>query len=97
MSFSDRQVDLPAEGFDLAVRIGTLTESSLIARKLTRIIWFSALLLIISRQAGEPVSPEELKHHATVAYIHSGRILKWRVKNEHNEIYEVTPSMNHDG
>lgn len=93
MSFSDRQVDLPAEGFDLAVRIGTLTESSsLIARKLASHTMVFCASPDYLRQAGEPVSPEELKQHATVAYIHSRRILKWRVKNEHGEIYEVTPS-----
>lgn len=42
-------------------------------------------------QAGEPLSVEELKQHATVAYIRSGRILKWRIKNENNEITEIIP------
>ena len=34
IDFSDRRIDLVAEGFDLAVRIGRLDDSSLIARKL---------------------------------------------------------------
>lgn len=34
IDFSDRRIDLVAEGFDLAVRIGRLDDSALIARKL---------------------------------------------------------------
>ncbi|MEB6377832.1 LysR family transcriptional regulator [Leclercia adecarboxylata] len=92
MSFSDRQVDLPEEGFDLAVRIGALADSSsLVARKLashTMVFCASADYL---REAGEPVSAADLKQHAAVAYIRSGRILKWLVKNESDELTEITP------
>lgn len=34
LDFTDRQIDLVAEGFDIAVRSGTLADSSLIARPL---------------------------------------------------------------
>ncbi|MDH2066835.1 LysR family transcriptional regulator [Pantoea sp. GD03673] len=92
MSFSDRPVDLQEEGFDLAVRIGALPDSTrLIARDLgshTMVFCASPDYL---RQAGEPVSLDELKQHAAVAYIRSGRILKWRVKNEKDEITDLIP------
>lgn len=92
ISFSDRQVDLPQEGFDLAVRIGALADSSsLVARKLASHTMVFCASPDYIRQAGEPASPDELKQHAAVAYIHSGRILKWRVKNERGEMTEVTP------
>jgi DNA-binding transcriptional LysR family regulator len=92
ISFSDRQVDLQEEGFDLAVRVGALADSSsLIARKLashTMVFCASPDYIL---KAGEPTSPSELKQHAAVAYIRSGRILKWQVKNENDEITELTP------
>lgn len=92
ISFSDRQVDLSEEGFDLAVRIGALADSSsLIARKLAShsMVFCASPDYIL--EAGEPVAPDELKQHAAVAYIRSGRILKWRVKNENDEITELMP------
>ncbi|MFD1802684.1 LysR family transcriptional regulator [Mixta tenebrionis] len=92
ISFSDRQVDLLEEGFDLAVRIGVLADSSsLIARKLASHTMVFCASPDYIRQAGEPASPDELKQHAAVAYIHSGRILKWRVKNQRDETVEITP------
>ncbi|MBV4411276.1 LysR family transcriptional regulator [Enterobacteriaceae bacterium YMB-R22] len=92
VSFSDRQVDLLEEGFDLAVRIGTLADSSsLIARKLASHTMVFCASPDYIRQAGEPVSSDELKQHAAVAYVRSGRILEWRLKNEKEEITEMTP------
>ena len=92
ISFSDRQVDLSEEGFDLAVRIGELADSSsLIARKLASHTMIFCASPDYLQQAGVPSSPDELTQHAAVAYIRSGRILKWRVKNLSGEISEINP------
>ena len=37
MDLSDKRVDLVAEGFDLAIRIGVLSDSSLIAKKISTV------------------------------------------------------------
>ena len=37
MDLSDKRVDLVAEGFDLAIRIGALSDSSLIAKKISTV------------------------------------------------------------
>ena len=42
MDLSDKRVDLIAEGFDVAIRIGTLTDSSLIARKISNVRFLPA-------------------------------------------------------
>lgn len=92
ISFSDRPVDLSEEGFDLAVRIGSLPDSSsLIARELgshTMVFCASPEYL---HHAGEPASSDDLEQHAAVAYIRSGRLLKWRFKIEKNEMTDLIP------
>jgi len=63
MSFTDHFVDLVQEGEDLAIRVGQLESSSLIARKLAlsrRVVCASAAYL---RRNGTPARPEELKAH----------------------------------
>jgi DNA-binding transcriptional LysR family regulator len=51
LEFSDRVVDLVAEGFELAIRIGRLRDSSLIARKLVdvRVVVCAAPALLAER------------------------------------------------
>lgn len=92
ISFSDRPVNMQEEGFDLAVRIGALVDSSrLIARKLASHSMLFCASPDYINEAGEPILPVDLKQHTAVAYIRSGRILKWQVKNENNEMSEMIP------
>jgi DNA-binding transcriptional LysR family regulator len=63
LSLSDRTVNLIEEGFDLAVRIADLADSSLAARKLApnrRVVCASAAYLA---RHGEPRKPEDLLKH----------------------------------
>lgn len=65
---SDRFVDLVEEGVDLAIRIGTHPDSSLIGDRIgiTRRITVGATSYF--RAAGEPRSPQELVHHNCIVY-----------------------------
>ena len=63
LSLSDRNVNLIEEGFDLAVRIAHLEDSSLTARKLApnrRVVCASPEYL---RRHGAPKTPEDLAQH----------------------------------
>ncbi|MDE3177442.1 MAG: LysR family transcriptional regulator [Pseudomonadota bacterium] len=63
VAMNDRFVDLVSEGFDLAVRVGTLADSSLIARRLAparRVVCASPAYLAAR---GAPQTPDDLQRH----------------------------------
>ena len=68
VTLSDRMVDIVDEGFDLAIRITQLQNSSLISRRLasTRMV-LCASPTYLARQ-GTPVHPSELVQHHILAY-----------------------------
>lgn len=71
---ASRYVDLVAEGFDVALRAGSLAESSLVARKLvstTLDAWASPAYL---EAHGRPASLEDLASHACIRIFDRGSI-----------------------
>jgi DNA-binding transcriptional LysR family regulator len=65
---SDRYVDVVAEGFDIAIRVGRLGDSSLKARKIAtyRNLLVAAPGYIAAR--GKPRTPDDLKNHDCVGF-----------------------------
>lgn len=73
IELADRYVDVIGEGVDMAIRIGTLADSTLIARplgELKRVICCSPHYL---QRAGTPQQPEELLQHACLRYGREGQ------------------------
>lgn len=66
--FSDRFVDVVAEGFDVAIRVGRLRDSSLTARRIAsyRNLLVAAPSYIAAR--GKPRTPADLKRHACIGF-----------------------------
>jgi DNA-binding transcriptional LysR family regulator len=65
---TDRNVDLVAEGFDVAIRAGPLTDSSLIARKVAMVKDILVAAPAYLRRRGSPRAPLELQEHETIAF-----------------------------
>jgi DNA-binding transcriptional LysR family regulator len=63
MHCTGRVVDLIEERFDLGVRAGTLTDSTLIARTLGNAKWLLVATPAYLKRRGRPKSPEDLKTH----------------------------------
>lgn len=80
-----RYVDLVKEGFDLAVRAGPLTDSSLVARKLGE----GELGLFASRAyldaAGRPRRLADLARHECVLYRAGSAAARWRLSGPRGE------------
>ena len=67
LDLSNRRVSLVEEGFDLVIRIGQLTDSSMIAKKLTNIRVVVCASPYYLENHGTPKHPEELiKHNCLV-------------------------------
>lgn len=68
LDFNDREVDLIQEGFDLAVRIANLPDSSLIARRFAPVKTVMCASPDYLEQRGIPRSPDELIEHQCLVY-----------------------------
>lgn len=79
IDLSDRAVDLIGEGYDLALRIGTLEDSSLVARRIASIerVYCASPGYLAAR--GTPLEPEALREHDCLPYGHS-RQVQWQFK-----------------
>jgi len=68
ITLADRVVDLVEEGYDLAVRIARLPNSSLVSRKLasTRMVLCASPGYL--RKHGKPKHPSDLTQHAVLSY-----------------------------
>jgi DNA-binding transcriptional LysR family regulator len=78
LSLNDRNLDFIEEGLDLAVRIGSLEDSSLVARpvgNVRRVVVASPSYLALR---GQPRTPEELAGHDTIFGMSRSTAREWR-------------------
>jgi DNA-binding transcriptional LysR family regulator len=95
VDFNDRWVDVVAEGFDVVIRIGSLEDSGLIARKLAPcpIVLCAGKTLI--EQYGLPTSIPQLADYPGIAYNKHTQKELWRFqKNGSNELGSQTLNRN---
>ena len=86
LRLADRMVNLVEDGIDLAVRIGHLADSSLVARhvgEMRRIVVASSGYL---KQRGEPSTPEAVASHETIQFGAMTASPDWRFVEDGREI-----------
>ncbi len=77
LSLNDRVIDLIDEGVDVAVRIGRLADSSLIAKRLATARFAVAASPAYLARKGTPKLPEDLVRHDCLEYTLSSRGSDW--------------------
>ncbi len=93
LRLTDRMVDIIEEGIDIAVRIGDLTDSRLLSRRLAphRLCCFASPAYLAVH--GTPMHPDDLERHDLVnlRYQSTGQSFRWPFRIGGHEI-EVVPT-----
>lgn len=77
-TYSERFVDLVAERFDAAIRLGTLRDSTLIARRIAPIRGVPVASQAYLARMGRPATPEDLAGHECLIFLRSSEREQWR-------------------
>jgi DNA-binding transcriptional LysR family regulator len=89
LSLNDRVIDLIDEGVDVAVRIGRLADSSLIAKRLASARFAVAAAPDYLARRGTPKLPEDLVRHDCLEYTLSSRGQDWAFVGPGGEVRVV--------
>ena len=78
IEFEDKRVDLVAEGYDLALRIGYMQDSSLVARKISSAPMHFVASPSYLEARGTPLTPDDLEYHQGLLYKSSLNQVHWQ-------------------
>ena len=84
MVMDDRVVDMVEGGFDLAIRVRTLEDSALIARKLAPCHNLLCAAPSYLKKHGTPKHPDDLQEHNCLQYAYASTIHTWRFEEKNN-------------
>ncbi|WP_417455442.1 LysR family transcriptional regulator [Kiloniella sp.] len=84
MVMDDRVVDMVEGGFDLAIRVRTLEDSALIARKLAPCHNLLCAAPSYLKKHGTPKHPHDLQKHNCLQYAYANKIHTWRFEETNN-------------
>lgn len=89
LDLNDRRVDLLHEGFDLAVRIGTLSNSTLMARGLAPVRSVVCGAPSLLAQHGRPTTPATLSAYPCLVYSNAPEPARWSCRGPDGVHHEV--------
>ena len=90
IEFEDKRVDLVAEGYDLALRIGYMQDSSLVARKISSSPMHFVASPSYLEARGTPLTPDDLEYHQGLLYKSSLNQVHWQsTKANQTQRYKI--------
>lgn len=89
LDLNDRQVDLIQDGFDMAIRIAELQDSSLIARKIAPVRQTLCASPGYLEEHGTPETPEDLRNHQCLLYSNIPNPQNWHFMDAAGKNIEV--------
>lgn len=89
LDLDDRRINLVEEGFDLALRIGELADSTLVARPLAPIRMVLCASPDYLRRHGTPRTPADLGFHAGLVYGNIPEAQQWRFLDAAGKTHSV--------
>ncbi|AXL50478.1 LysR family transcriptional regulator [Paraburkholderia caffeinilytica] len=92
LHLTDAHTDLIGEGFDAALRIAIMEDSSLVARHLTHVRRFVVASPSYLARYGRPQHPQDLGAHQCLTYTNRSKRDVWRFTHESGEECVVTPT-----
>ena len=88
LTLSDRFVNVVSEGYDLVIRVGPLTDSSLLCRPLMPYRYIACASPGYVAERGSPARPEDLQHHDCVGFMNPSGLpfVDWQFSSGENSM-----------
>jgi DNA-binding transcriptional LysR family regulator len=86
LGLSDRVVDVVEEGWDLAIRIARLVDSSLVARRISQTRMAACAAPAYLQAQGTPAHPAQLGRHRCLSYTYASGGDSWTVTGAAGEV-----------
>lgn len=92
LHLSDQVVDLVAERIDVAIRLGVLPDSSLVAQPLLSTRYIVVASPSYLRKEGQPATPSEVSDHPALLFPLQGFRTRWLFRSRRGKVTEVAVS-----
>jgi DNA-binding transcriptional LysR family regulator len=92
LHLADAQVDLIGDGFDAALRIAVMEDSSLVERLIAPVRRFVVASPAYLSRYGRPQHPHDLGAHQCLSYTNRSKRDIWRFTHKNGEACTVTPT-----